>query len=99
MTDEPGDDDFDGNPLPYGRLVSAVEAEKLLGIPATTVRTWHHRSRFTGLFSAGLDRYSRPLFYEADLLVRKMRMRIRDKDGRRHHTMADVERLKSRGRG
>lgn len=78
--------------LPYGRLLTAGEAQKHLGIPASTVRTWHHRQRYTGLFSAGLDRHGRPLFYEADLLALKLRKRIRDKRGDRHHTMRDVER-------
>lgn len=73
--------------LPYGRLLTAGEAHKHLGISASTVRTWHHRQRYTGLFSVGLDRHGRPLFYEADLLALKLRKRIRDNDGRRHHTM------------
>ena len=76
--------------LPYGRLLSPVEAEKHLGIPASTVRTWHHRRYRTGLYAAGQDRHGKPLFYEADLLAMKKRRRIRDKQGRRHHTMRDV---------
>lgn len=80
--------------LPYGRLLSPVEAQKHLGILATTVRTWHHRRQRTGLYAAGQDTHGRPLFYEADLLAMKNRKRIRDKAGRRHHTMRDV--LRSR---
>ena len=74
----------------YGRLMSAVEAQKHLGISASTVRTWHHRSKRTGLFAAGLDRDGKPLFFEADLLALKLRRRVRDNHGRRHHTMRDV---------
>ena len=74
----------------YGRLLSAAEAERLLGIRASTVRTWSQRRHRTGLWSAGLDRYGRPLFYEADLLALKQRLRPRDKAGRRHFTMRQV---------
>jgi hypothetical protein len=90
--EEPLDDD----PLPYGRLLSAAEAHRLLGIPASTVRTWHHRQRWTGLYSAGLDKNRRPLFYEADLLALKLRRQVRDKRGRRHHTMRDIGAIGSR---
>lgn len=76
--------------LPHGRLLSPVEAEKHLGISASTVRTWHHRRQRTGLYSAGVDRYGRPLFYEADLIALKLRLRVRDKQGQRHHTMHQV---------
>lgn len=79
------------DPLPHGRLLSPVEAQQHLGIPAATVRTWHHRRRRTGLHAAGRDRHGRPLFYEADLLAMKLRKRVRDKLGRRHHTMRDLQ--------
>lgn len=82
----------EGDPFLYGRLLSPAEAEKHLGISASTVRTWHHRCQRTGLFAAGQDRHGRPLFYEADLLALKLRKRVRDKHGRRHHTMRDVQR-------
>lgn len=91
MTDEPEPDD---DPLPYGRLLTPAEAQKHLRISASTVRTWHHRRRWTGLYPAALDRHGRPLFYEADLLALKLRRRIRDKSGRRHHTMRDVGQLR-----
>lgn len=84
-------DRVDGDdPLPHGRLFTPVEAHKHLGIPASTVRTWHHRRKWTGLYPAALDRYGKPLFYEADLLALKLRRRVRDKQGRRHHTMRDL---------
>lgn len=50
------------------RPLSASDAEKLLGIPAGTVRAWHHRRRATGLFPIGLDERRRPLFRQSDLL-------------------------------
>ena len=74
----------------HGRLLSPAEAEKFLGIKASTVRTWHQRRQRTGLFAMGQDRRGNPLFYEADLLAMKQRKRIRDNHGRRSHTMADV---------
>lgn len=89
MTDNDDPDDS-SDPLPFGRLLSAIEAQKHLGIPASTVRTWHSRQRWTGLYSAGLDRNRRPLFYEADLLALKLRRRVRDYAGRRHHTLAEL---------
>lgn len=78
------------DPRPYGRLLSPAEAQRHLGIPASTVRTWHHRRHWTGLYPAALDRHHRPLFHEADLLALKLRRQVRDKHGRRHHTMLDV---------
>lgn len=87
MTDQPHPVD---GPFPHGRLLSPVEAQRFLGISASTVRTWHHRRHRTGLFAAGQDRHGKPLFYEADLLALKHRKRIRDKHGRRHHTMREV---------
>jgi transposase len=78
------------DPFLYGRLLSPVEAQKHLGISASTVRTWHQRRKRTGLHAAGQDRHGKPLFYEADLLAMKQRKRIRDNQGRRHHTMNDV---------
>lgn len=61
------------------RLLSARDAEKLLGMPASTVRTWAGRHRATGLYSAGLDRCGRPLYRESDLI------RLRRGECIRHH--------------
>lgn len=70
--------------LPVGhRLLSALEAEKLLGIPRATVRSWQRRHRATGLFPAAIDRRGVPLFREIDLLDLRHGRKIRDADGER----------------
>lgn len=74
----------------YGRRLSAQDAQRELGIPAGTVRSWYHRRSFTGLWDIGRDNRNHPLFYEADLLALKLRRRVRDKHGRRHHTMQNL---------
>lgn len=73
-----------------GRYMAAWEAEKLLGIPASTVRTWHQRQETTGLYEAGPDEHGRPLFYEVDLIVLRRGLRLRNDQDRRIHTMPDV---------
>ncbi len=73
-----------------GRYMAAWEAEKLLGIPAATVTTWHRRTEITGLCTAGPDARGRPLFYEVDLIVLRRGLPLRDEQGRRIHTMSDV---------
>lgn len=73
-----------------GRLLSARDAEIVLGIPAATVRSWFRRRERTGLWDFGRDRRNHPLFYEADLLALKRRQRVREKAGRRHNTMPNV---------
>lgn len=83
--------DLDDEVVKYGRRLTPTEAEKYLGIPASTVRTWHQRRHRNGLFPMGQDRYGKPLFYEADLLAMKLRKQVRDKQGKRHHTMRDVQ--------
>lgn len=82
---------------PYGPLLSPVDAERYLRIPASTVRTWHRRRaagepgrRPTGLWAEGLDVVGRPLFYMADLLVLAHGCRIWGSSGGRLHTLADV---------
>lgn len=70
-------------------MLSAVEAERLLGIPAPTVRTWSHRRERTGLHPAGLDSLRRPLFWEADLLALRLGLSVRDEHGRR--VIVDIE--------
>lgn len=59
------------------RLLSARDAEKVLGIPAATVRTWFHRRRWTGLYDFGRDQRNHPLFRESDLIALKTRRRTR----------------------
>lgn len=63
------------------RLLSARDAEKRLGIPASTIRTWAQRHRATGLYSVGLDSYRRPLYRETDLIRLRRGQRIRHPDG------------------
>lgn len=73
-----------------GRRLAAWEAEEYLGIPASTVATWHQRQATTGLYSLGADRSGRPLFFEADLIVLWRGLRIKNSDGERIHTMPDL---------
>lgn len=75
---------------PLGRRVSAADAPAMLGIPKSTVTTWHQRQTRTGLYSAGLDAHRKPFFYEVDLIVLKRGLRVLDDDGTRIHTMKDV---------
>lgn len=74
-----------------GRLLSAAEAQRLLGINASTVRTWHQRCSTSGLYSAGLDGSGRPLFYEADLVALQQKRAVRDELGERIHTLSDLQ--------
>lgn len=57
------------------RLLSAAEAERLLGIRANTVSVWRHRGI---IFPMGLDRSRRPLYRESDLLAARDRKLTRD---------------------
>jgi hypothetical protein len=75
--------------MPYGRLLSPVEAQQHLGIPASTIRTWHQRRATSGLYAGGLLGRA-PLFYEADLIAAKRGLRIRNDQGDRVHTLADL---------
>jgi len=58
-----------------GRLLSARDAEKVLGIPASTVRNWLARSSRTGLQVAGTDRRGKQVFRESDLIALRDRRR------------------------
>lgn len=51
------------------RLLSAADAEKVLGIPASTVRSWWRRRAYTGLWDYGRDRRGHPLFDETHLIA------------------------------
>jgi hypothetical protein len=46
-------------------LFSAAESERVLGIPAATVRSWARRKR---IWSFGLDERNRPLYDRDDLV-------------------------------
>lgn len=59
------------------RLLSARDAEKVLGIPASTVRTWFQRKARTGLWDYGRDQRGHPMFREADLIALRDRRRPR----------------------
>lgn len=75
----------------FGRYLSAEDAQRELGIPAGTVRTWHQRVVRTGLRSVGEDSFGRPFFYEVDLIVLKKGLGIvKDDFGERVYTMRDV---------
>lgn len=79
------DDDLD-----LGRLLSATDAERELGIPAGTVRSWWNRGR-EGMELAGLDAIrDRPLWWECDLLALTRGVPIRDLQGNRVLTMREV---------
>lgn len=73
-----------------GRYLTARDAETHLGIPASTVSTWHQRRDHTGLHSVGSDNRGHPLFYEVDLIVLRRGLRLRDNEGQRIYTMVDV---------
>jgi hypothetical protein len=78
-----------------GRLLSAADAERVLGIPRSTVATWHQRRERTGLYPAAKDSRNDPLFYEVDLIVLSRKLPLRDEAGERLHTMSDVTTAKS----
>lgn len=65
------------------RLLSARDAQVVLGIPASTVNTWHSRKMHTGLYSRAVDGRRRPLFYESDLIALRCGRPIRDDTGSR----------------
>lgn len=75
----------------FGRYLSAEDAQRELGIPAGTVRTWHQRVVRTGLYSVGEDSFGHPFFYEVDLIALRRGMGIvKDDFGERVFTMRDV---------
>ena len=71
------------------RLLSAADAEKALGIPAATVRSWARRKR---IWSYGLDARRDPLYDHDDLI--RMRSRSRSAASRvagQRHRPAETE--------
>lgn len=57
----------DEAPIGYVRhLFTAAEAERVLGIPAATVRSWAKRER---IWSFGLDERNRPMYDRDHLLA------------------------------
>jgi hypothetical protein len=87
----------DEDDLDLGRLLSAADAERYLRIKASTVRTWHQRRGQTGLYPAGLDSQRKPLFWEADLVALRERIRIRDAKGVRLVTSVPRPRIGGQG--
>lgn len=63
------------------RLLTPVEAQRILGIPRSTVSTWHSRRSRTGLYPAGIDQHGHPLFRTSDLLRLRSGRSIRDAAG------------------
>jgi len=51
------------------RLYSARDAEKVLGIPASTIRTWYQRRAKTNLWHYAADRRGRPMFKGRHLIA------------------------------
>lgn len=79
-------------------VLSALDAEKLLGIPAATVRSWWHRKATTGLRSAGVDRRGHNLFRREDLIALRDKRRLKvpivrviDDELGRHLSAKDAE--------
>ena len=66
-----------------GELLSAPQAQNVLGIPAQNVRKWASRGKNTGLCVVGSDPRGYPMYYEADLIALSRGMKIRDEDGNR----------------
>lgn len=73
------------------RLLSARDAQRVLGIPASTVNTWHHRKEHTGLYSRAVDFQRSPLFYESDLIALRCGKPIRNADGGRIYATVDED--------
>lgn len=72
------------------RLLTAHDAQQVLGIPASTVTTWHHRRLQTGLYSRAYDE-RRPLFYESDLIALRCGQPVRDAEGNRIYSTTGVD--------
>lgn len=60
------------------RLLSARDAEKVLGIPASTIRTWYARRETNGLYEYGRDNRNAPLFRATDLTALRTRRALRE---------------------
>lgn len=65
------------------RWLTAHEAEKYLGIPKATVRSWAWRHRSTGLYAIDKDRRGVDLYLESDLVTLRRGGKIRDASGER----------------
>lgn len=74
------------DPEPYGQPLTACAAERYLGIPASTVRTWRERGRIEDM---GRDVFGRRLYYTADLLVVHHGRQVWA-DGKRRYRMRDI---------
>lgn len=76
--------------LPYGRMLTPLDAERRLGIPRNRIAKWHSRRERTGLRPMGLDLKGDPLFWEADIIALSRRLPIWGDEGERLHTMDDL---------
>lgn len=69
--DDEDDLDLDADPR---HLFTAAEAEKVLGIPAGTIRSWFSRKH---IWHYGIDKRGRPMFDRDDLLRMAIRSQSR----------------------
>ena len=65
------------------RWLSPRDAEKLLGIPIPTVRSWARRHAATGLYAVGKDQRGAYLYLAGDLMKIRRGEKIRHADGKR----------------
>lgn len=64
---------------PVRHLFTATEAERVLGIPAATVRSWARRKQ---VWPFGLDAAGAPMYDRDDLVRLRERRQTRDHDAR-----------------
>lgn len=60
-------------------LYTAAEAERVLRIPAVTIRSWARRKR---IWPYGLDERRQPMYDRDDLVARRDRSRTREQHAR-----------------
>lgn len=65
------------------RWLSPGDAEKLLGIPRATIRSWAQRHAATGLYAVGKDQRGAWLYLAGDLMKIRRGEKIRHADGER----------------
>lgn len=79
--DDPDEEPEEDGLPPLGRLLSAADAQKVIGIPAARIRKWAERKDRTGLERAGIGWRDYPLYWEADLIALMRGIPIRDEQG------------------
>lgn len=70
-------------------LFTAAEAERVLGIRASTIRTWANRKR---IWAFGLDERRQPMYDKRDLIALRDRTRTRDQHEQRRRKVANSDR-------